>query len=58
MHNLVDASPLVRVLGLSSDDTEAFQDVDDIIDTSSFNLELFRALVKQQKVLLRLSIDA
>ena len=35
--DLVDASPLVLILGTSLDHAEALQDVDDVVDASALN---------------------
>ena len=44
--NSIDASPLVGVLGLSSDNAEALEDVDDIIYSSSLYAELLCTLIE------------
>ena len=46
MDDLVDASPLVLVLGTALNHAEALQDVDDVVDASTLNPELLRALVE------------
>ena len=46
VHYFVDASPLVFVFGAALDHTEALQDVDDVIDSATFDTQLFRALVE------------
>lgn len=51
----VDAAPVVFVFGPASDDTEALKDVDDVVNTSSFDSELFGALVQ---VKYALALDA
>lgn len=57
MNDLVNTSPLIRVLGLPSNDAEALQNVDDVIDPSSFNIELLGALIQQEEVLVLLAVD-
>ena len=46
MDNPVDASPLVGVFGLTSDNAEALEDVDDVVDSSSLDAELLGTLIK------------
>lgn len=47
MYNLIDSPPLVGVLGLSADDAETFKYVDDVVNSTTFYLELNSALIKQ-----------
>ena len=54
----VDSAPLVGVLGLSSYDAEALKDVDNVVDSPSFNPELFGALIKEEQIFLLLSVDS
>ena len=58
MHNPVDSAPLIAILGLPSDDAEALEDVDDVVDASPLHAQLPCALVQQEQVLLILAIDA
>ena len=58
MNNLVYTSPLIAIFGLSPDDAETFKNVDDIVDSSSFYAELPCTLIKKQKVLLLLAVNA
>lgn len=46
----MNASPLVSILPLPSDDVEALQDVYDIIDASTLYLQFTCALVQVKKV--------
>ena len=58
MDDLVDASPLVRVLRLAADHAEALQDVDDVVDSAPFDTEFLRALIQQQEIFLLLAVNA
>ena len=58
MDNPVDASPLVGILSLSSDHTEWFQYVDDIIYSSSLDSEFLGALIEQEQIFLFFPVDA
>ena len=55
---LVNASPLVWILGLSPYHAETFQNVDDIVDSSPFYAQFSRALIEQKEVLLLFAINA
>lgn len=44
--NSIDASPLVGVFRLTSDNAETLEDVDNVIDSSSLYAELFCTLIK------------
>jgi hypothetical protein len=55
LDDLVDAFPVVGVFGLSIDDLEALEYVDDVVDASAFDGELARALVQVQQ---RLALPA
>ena len=54
---LVDASPLVLVLGAALDYTEALKDIDDVINASALDSELLGALVKVEETALRCTIE-
>jgi hypothetical protein len=56
--NPVDSSPLVAILGLSSDHAERFKDVNDIINPSSLHAELSCALIKEEQIFLFFAVDA
>ena len=58
INNLVNASPLVRVLGLPPYHAEAFQNVDDIVDPSPLHSQFSGALVEQKEILLLLAVNA
>ena len=58
MHNPVDSSPLVRVFGLPSDDAEALENIDNVIDAPPLDPKLLSALIEQKNVLFLLAIDA
>ena len=47
--NFVDSLPLISILGLPIDDLKALKNVYDIVDASSFDGKLPRALIKVQK---------
>ena len=51
--DLIDASPLVLVLGTALDNAEALEDVDDVVDASALYTELFGALVQVEEAALR-----
>jgi len=57
VHDLFDASPLVLVLGAALNYAEAFQNVDDIIDASTLNAELLRALVEVEESALGRAVE-
>lgn len=40
LEGLLESPPNIVVLGSLADDLQAFKDVDDVVDTSPFNLEL------------------
>ena len=58
MHDSVDSPPLVRIFRLATNHTEALQNVDNVIDAASFNIQLFGAGVKHEKPLAFLTVDA
>ena len=58
MNDCVNASPLIGIFGMSSDDAKALKNVYDIVNASSFNAELASALIEQEAVLLLLAVDA
>ena len=45
MNDLVDSTPLVLILGTALNDTEALQDVNDVVDAATLHSQLFSALV-------------
>jgi hypothetical protein len=45
-HDPIDPTPVILVLGSTTDDAETFEDVNDIVDAASFHTELLRALVE------------
>ena len=54
---MVNAAPIVRVLGLSPYHREALQDIDDIINSSPFNAELLSTLIQKQLAFLLFAVD-
>lgn len=54
---MVDATPIVGVLGLSPDHGEALQDIDDVVNSSPFNAELLSTLIQKQLAFLLLAVD-
>jgi hypothetical protein len=44
----IDSPPLIRIFGLAPYDCEAFQNVDNIIDSTSFNCQFLSALIQVQ----------
>ena len=55
--DLVDSSPLILVLGATANDTEALEDVDDVVDTPPFDSELSSALIEIEQAFLGCSIQ-
>lgn len=45
-HNFVDTLPLVGVLGLPVNHLKAFKNVNNVIDSTSFNRKFSSALIK------------
>lgn len=58
LDNLLDPLPVIGVLGLSVYDLEALKDVDNVVDSSSFNCQLSSALIKIEQRPELASIDA
>lgn len=58
MYNPINASPLIRILRLPSDNTEALQNIDNIVDASPLDAELPGALIEQEQILLLFPVDA
>ena len=54
---MVNATPIVGVLGLSPDHGEALQDIDDVVNSSPFNAELLSTLIQKQLAFLLLAVD-
>ena len=54
----IDSPPLVAILGLSSDHAKALKDIDYVINSTSLNAELTGALIKEEQILLFLTVDA
>ena len=50
-HYSIDSSPLVAVFGLSSNNAEAFQNVDDVVDSAPLSPQLKSTLVQQEQIL-------
>ena len=52
------ASPLILVLRPSGENVQAFKDVDDIVNSASFNPQFSRALIKRNHALFLSAIKA
>ena len=58
VYNLINAPPEVRILCLAANNTEAFQDINDVVDPTPLHSQFIGALIQQQLALVLASIDA
>ena len=53
----MDSFPLIQVLGLSGEDIEAFQNVDDVVNAPPFDIKLLCTFIKSNDSLVEMTVE-